>query len=285
MNNRSTNKHLKLPANTTGNDYIVGDIHGLFYNLMELLDIIGFDKTKDRLFSVGDIIDRGPYSEKMIALLDEPWFYMTLGNHEQMMVKSILYSEDSYTQCWLSNGGGWSELVIHKKLLKYAQTLNELPLLISVDESEDNTTPRFNVCHAELIKYNQYGQRILITNSMLDKWEINAQQEQYMLWGRSMIDNHYNVAQHCYNSIEKKHHHMTDLSHTFVGHTIPQTGKPIQLEQHIYLDTGASMGKINHRNSNIFGLTIASIKTKQFHTLHTKSKQRSIINFDDIDKF
>ena len=85
-------KHLILQPNSIGNDYIVGDIHGHYSNLMELLNHIQFNKLTDTLFSVGDIIDRGPNSIKIINLLDEDWFFSCLGNHEFMMIQSILHN-------------------------------------------------------------------------------------------------------------------------------------------------------------------------------------------------
>jgi predicted phosphodiesterase len=50
----------RLSENLNGNDYVVGDIHGTFWKLEALLKEIGFNYDKDRLFSVGDMIDRGP---------------------------------------------------------------------------------------------------------------------------------------------------------------------------------------------------------------------------------
>ena len=73
---------LVLPVNTKGNDYVVGDIHGHAKKLLKQLDGIGFDATVDRLICVGDLIDRGPESIEALALLNEPWFFSVLGNHE-----------------------------------------------------------------------------------------------------------------------------------------------------------------------------------------------------------
>jgi len=40
----------------------VGDIDGCFSHLRRSLEAIGFDASVDRLFSVRDLIDRGPES-------------------------------------------------------------------------------------------------------------------------------------------------------------------------------------------------------------------------------
>ena len=49
----------RFAANTAGRDFAVGDIHGHFTRLQSALDKAGFEPSVDRLFSVGDLIDRG----------------------------------------------------------------------------------------------------------------------------------------------------------------------------------------------------------------------------------
>lgn len=39
----------------------------------------------DRLFSVGDLVDRGEHAIDALALLDFPWFFAVKGNHEEVM--------------------------------------------------------------------------------------------------------------------------------------------------------------------------------------------------------
>ncbi len=64
--------HVEYPANEDGRDFVVGDIHGEYDQLMEALDHQNFDKDHDRLFSVGDLIDRGPKSVDVVMLAVEP---------------------------------------------------------------------------------------------------------------------------------------------------------------------------------------------------------------------
>jgi len=73
-------------ANKSGKDYVVGDIHGEFRNLQLLLDKIGFDIYKDRLFSVGDLCDRGQHSEDLLHWMNYDWFIPVKGNHESMII-------------------------------------------------------------------------------------------------------------------------------------------------------------------------------------------------------
>jgi Icc-related predicted phosphoesterase len=46
---------------------VVGDIHGCYDELMELLDKVGFERS-DRVVSVGDLITKGPKSREVLEL-------------------------------------------------------------------------------------------------------------------------------------------------------------------------------------------------------------------------
>lgn len=74
------------PRNTVGRDFVVGDIHGMFPKLKEMLAALAFEPTRDRLFSVGDLVDRGSESEAAAAWIAEPWFFAVRGNHDQRRV-------------------------------------------------------------------------------------------------------------------------------------------------------------------------------------------------------
>lgn len=76
----------KVQSNTVGIDYICSDVHGHFSLLQDKLDQAGFDPYVDRLFSLGDLIDRGPECEEVLTWLQYDWFYAIQGNHERMLI-------------------------------------------------------------------------------------------------------------------------------------------------------------------------------------------------------
>ncbi len=99
-------KHFDI--NIRGRDFVVGDLHGCRALFDEKLDEIGFDPAVDRMFSVGDLIDRGPDSPGCFALLAEPWFHAIRGNHEQGWIdfaRGPGYDPD--LRYMRSNGGNW----------------------------------------------------------------------------------------------------------------------------------------------------------------------------------
>jgi len=92
--------------NKLGRDFAVGDIHGCFHLLKMALESYEFNPQVDRLFAVGDLIDRGPYSSQALKWLSRPWFNSCLGNHEEMILRSL--QDPSHCQPWFSaNGGDW----------------------------------------------------------------------------------------------------------------------------------------------------------------------------------
>ena len=56
-----TNLSPHLERNDTGRDLVVGDVHGHFATLRRALDELEVGEH-DRVFSLGDLVDRGPDS-------------------------------------------------------------------------------------------------------------------------------------------------------------------------------------------------------------------------------
>lgn len=65
-------------------NYAVGDIQGCLEPLKKLLDQVSFDPEKDTLWSVGDVVNRGPQSLETLRFCYNlgSHFRMVLGNHD-----------------------------------------------------------------------------------------------------------------------------------------------------------------------------------------------------------
>ena len=99
-------------ANPAGRDFVAGDLHGHFDTLEHALGELRFDPDRDRLFSVGDLIDRGPRSADALQWLASGRILAVRGNHEQMLVHSLALEDgrllrSGYGAQWFDNGGSW----------------------------------------------------------------------------------------------------------------------------------------------------------------------------------
>ena len=116
--------------NDAGRDFVVGDIHGMFGALEILLSEIKFNEQQDRLFSVGDLVDRGPDSHLALLWLAKPWFFACRGNHEQFVLDS---SDPEQYELWINhNGGEWWLALEPAEREKFIDEIAKIPLAIEV---------------------------------------------------------------------------------------------------------------------------------------------------------
>ncbi|MFB9833309.1 metallophosphoesterase family protein [Actinoallomurus acaciae] len=96
---------------------IIGDIHGCFDELLELLDEVGLHPD-DLLISVGDLVDRGPAPGEVVGLFrDRPNSVAVMGNHERKHVRGIFSYAQEITRLQL--GDRYAETVDWMRTLPY----------------------------------------------------------------------------------------------------------------------------------------------------------------------
>lgn len=137
------------PANEKGRDFVCGDLHGAYQRFQEMLVGLEFDFERDRMFSVGDLVDRGPESVECLRPLYEPWFHAVKGNHEQMMYDN-LFDVGFSGPFWMRNGGDWiHDYTVSTDVLEIrslAKIAGELPVVMTVQLGGGK---QFHVIHAE----------------------------------------------------------------------------------------------------------------------------------------
>jgi bis(5'-nucleosyl)-tetraphosphatase (symmetrical) len=73
--------------------YVIGDVQGCDDELGELLALVRFDATKDRVLFVGDLVNRGPKSADVLrrvkALRAQDAADSVLGNHDFFLVMAL----------------------------------------------------------------------------------------------------------------------------------------------------------------------------------------------------
>lgn len=83
---------------------VVGDIHGAYKALLQVLERSGFDKEKDKLICLGDVVDGWSESIEVIReLASIKNLVYIIGNHDQWFIDFLIYGIKEYM--WISQGG------------------------------------------------------------------------------------------------------------------------------------------------------------------------------------
>lgn len=87
----------------------ISDIHGSYSEFNALLDKVNYHPTEDKLILMGDYVDRGPDSRRIVEqvmFLQQEWGAIALkGNHDKMACDALTSEDDKLDTHWLSNGG------------------------------------------------------------------------------------------------------------------------------------------------------------------------------------
>lgn len=210
----------RFSKNETGRDFVVGDIHGCFDDLCGEMDRVEFDPAKDRIFSVGDLVDRGPLSADAISWIGQDWFHAVRGNHEQMAIGVAAGRHDLAN--YLQNGGGWFLSMDEEHQQRMAAALDTLPLCIEVETSAGLV----GIVHAD-IAGNDWKAFTDQLESPRSNNHAKALAETAM-WSRDRIR-------------DMDQSGVSGLSLMFVGHT--PVKQPIRLGNVCYIDTGCVFGR------------------------------------------
>lgn len=210
----------RYPCNTIGRDLVVGDIHGCFDRLRVELSRVQFDPSRDRLFSVGDLVDRGPDCDQVLDWVALPWFHAVQGNHENMAIRWPEGNMDPVN--YMANGGGWNISNPPDASREIADTLITLPLGIEVDTAAGLV----GIVHAECPFDDWDMFRVSLAEANL-RAAARKRCEATALWARERVT-------------EGNATLVSGLRALIVGHTpVPE---PQLLGNVHYIDTGAVFG-------------------------------------------
>lgn len=210
----------RFAKNIAGRDFIVGDIHGHFSKLQAHLGAIGFDPDKcDRLFSVGDLVDRGPESEASLQWLAKPWFFAVAGNHEDMAIRWPNGNMDAGN--YMANGGLWNAMKTIDESLAFSDAFAELPIAIELETSHGP----IGIVHASCPCDSWQEFILMLEDASLSKGKRQAVVDAAQ-WERARIEAHLN---------NYAMPHVRDVRAVVVGHT-PLT-KPTWCANVLHIDT------------------------------------------------
>lgn len=251
--------HQKISKNSVGRDFIIGDIHGHKKRLFTALKSVNFDESRDRLFALGDLIDRGKNSLTILTLLyEKPWFYSIRGNHEQMLIERFdlpfakpLYMSGIRTQSdaildHRNNGGKWFDRLSSKKAKqRIYQNLSQLPYAITLETEKGN----IGLVHAEV------PEKFESWKAFISELEKDSKVRDEAIWNRLAIESVWNVERDCYwePQFHDKPRFVKDVITTMHGHTPVKS--PIVCGNQAWIDTGHLSGVLAIIEAkNILGL-------------------------------
>jgi hypothetical protein len=264
-----------LSANLEGRDFVIGDLHGAYAAFEFALKNLNFDKKKDRMFSVGDLVDRGPDSVKCLKLIKKRWFHYVRGNHEQMMLDYVIHRGRS-GDWWMGNGGQWYLQLDtdfeaeNRAFVREASLLVEAaPLIITVDKKDGGV---FHVMHAEILP--KLGSSETVTDELIANAhkistysKITTMDGEAFIWGRRVFYGLYGTELNEGNinrireadKLYKFTEHL-QTSTIYSGHTIMTA--PVRMGPCVNLDTKAYA--IGRPGEHTAALTITEPSTNTF---------------------
>ena len=239
----------RFALNRQGRDFVVGDLHGEIYALREAMDEVGFDTHVDRLFSVGDLVDRGPASFELLELATEDWFFPVMGNHDQLTASlgreagraflaglsaaddeppPVGIGWDSWVMAETLDAGWLLKRLVHLhreedplRTLAILASPGKWPLAIEV-QTDDGP---IGILHAEPPSHDWS-----MVEQRLDHPDESTIET--TVWGRSLINR---VRQ------GKPIPPITGLAHLYTGHTVVGP-EPLTVGNQTWIDTGAVFG-------------------------------------------
>lgn len=197
----------------TGRVFIVGDIHGAFSKLEDELNrSFAFDRERDILLSVGDLVDRGPESHRAVEFLNYPWFHAVRGNHEEMTLTH------GGTDWHVSNGGRWWKKLRYStskpSQAEFTKAFRDLPVILEVILHSGR---RIGLVHAEY-PFGDWKDAEAAANSHSEK----------CMWSRTLI-----------GGVQRglTPRDIEGIDHVYYGHT--PLKEAITVGNQSWIDTGA----------------------------------------------
>ena len=116
---------------------VIGDVHGCYYTLQQLVDKIKNKYTDIEIFCVGDLVDRGAHSFETIDFVIKKKIRFALGNHDLMFHSFFNDPESQMGRTWIYNG---AETTLKSyednmdKIEEHLSILKKAPLFIDTED-------------------------------------------------------------------------------------------------------------------------------------------------------
>lgn len=176
-----------------GYTYVMSDLHGLYEEYLKMLEQIHFSED-DRLYVLGDVIDRGPDGIRLLQdFMKRENVVLLLGNHEDMMLSVVTmeeFSGEAYERRmfhWSQNGGdvtahAFFHNLNYKEQAKMIAYLEDCPLFLP---DVNVGGKRYYLVHAYPYQ-DGFWQEEMVTLDSLNRFpeDVAADLKHQVLWKR-----------------------------------------------------------------------------------------------------
>jgi serine/threonine protein phosphatase 1 len=218
--------------------YVLGDVHGAYKALMQVIERSGINKDEDKLIFLGDVADGWDHTPKCVEeLLTFKNIIRIAGNHDLWAYAWM--ETQAKPPGWLQNGG--------------RTTLDAYHLA-----GEKTILRHRDLYFRRMVPYEIIGNNIFTHGGFLLDHHFDHNSDIDFAWDRSL----FKIAQKLYAYGEERQ--LSDFDEIYIGHTTTERYSAIPLKMcNVWaLDQGAGWGG---------KLSIMDVETKQFWQSDTVS--------------
>jgi serine/threonine protein phosphatase 1 len=166
---------------------VIGDIHGCYFTLKELVERIRRNYPGIPIYCIGDLIDRGNFSFETIEYFINEGLTTTSGNHDFMFYYFITDPANEIGKSWLYNGYETTQASYSSKqdkVVEHLNFINNLPLYINLED-----------CFISHAGISSYFRKEISTDPFVDNAKFqeivkkNKDNEHGIIWNRDQLLN------------------------------------------------------------------------------------------------
>lgn len=216
--------------------FAIGDIHGCHSRLVSLLDRIPCDKDHDSLVFIGDYINRGPDSRKVLDTLlkvQETYAHPVFlkGNHEQILLEYAATGDVETLRILRTMG-------VESTVASYGATVRQLRDLTFL--------PPEHLIFLENLQFSYISGKYLFTHADINEEMIALEKSDV---GISPVEQHKETGLLSSRRLSREHPASTgNPAENFAGYIIVFGHSPFEtplvLHDRICIDTGAVYGNV-----------------------------------------
>jgi len=166
---------------------VIGDVHGCFYTLKDLVSNIKVKYPNIEIYCVGDLVDRGNFSYQVIEFIKAENIKFTTGNHDLMFYHFVHHPGSEMGRIWIYNG---SEPTVNSYKDKVEEMHKHLELIIKAPLFFD--LPDCFISHAGISTYykSRLPRKVLSNVGQVNKiMNENIMNDHGILWTRDSLMN------------------------------------------------------------------------------------------------